>query len=111
MEAHEETMPMKKAECSSLPEILKTLRMVLPELQERYDVRSLGVFGSFVRGKRGPRSDVDILVEFERAPTFFQFVELEDELSRLLNVKVDLVMRSALKPRIGERILSEVVPV
>ncbi len=102
---------MKKAECSSLPEILKTLRMVLPELQERYGVRSLGVFGSSARGEGGPRSDVDILVEFKRAPTFFQFVELEDELSRLLNVKVDLVMRSALKPRIGERILSEVVPV
>jgi len=54
---------------------------------------------------------VDILVEFEHAPTFFQFVELEDELGRLLVANVDLVMKSALRPRIGERILSEVVQV
>jgi predicted nucleotidyltransferase len=50
-------------------------------------------------------------VEFDRAPTFFEFIALEDDLSRLLGVKVDLVMKSALKPRIGERILSEVVQV
>jgi predicted nucleotidyltransferase len=40
-----------------------------------------------------------------------RFIELENELSDELGVKVDLVMREALKPRIGERILEEVVPV
>ena len=43
------------------------------------------------------------------APTLFEFVELEQRLSDLLGVRVDLVMRSALKPHIGQRILSEVV--
>jgi hypothetical protein len=50
-------------------------------------------------------------VEFRRTPTFFEFIELEDRLAGLLGAKVDLVMRSALKPRIGERILAEVVSV
>lgn len=89
-----------------LEEIRRTLRAHLPELRERYGVKSLGIFGSYVRGEQGPGSDLDILVEFELAPTFFQFIELEDNLSQLLRIKVDLVMKSALKPRIGERILS-----
>jgi len=95
----------------TIAEILATLRAELPELQRRYYVRSLGVFGSAVRREEGSGSDIDILVEFQRAPTFFQFVALEDDLTQLLGTKVDLVMRSALRPRIGERILSEVVPV
>ncbi len=111
MGAEGETMPMSGVEDSPLRDILKTLRAVLPDLRERYGVRSLGVFGSSARGEADPQSDVDILVEFEHAPTFFQFVELEDELGRLLSANVDLVMKSALRPRIGERILSEVVRV
>jgi len=94
-----------------LEEIRRALRAHLPELRERYGVKSLGLFGSYVRGEEGPRSDLDILVEFERAPTFFRFIELEDELSQLLGLKVDLVMKSALKPRIGERILAEVIQI
>ena len=92
-------------------EVLEKLRAELPELQRRYGVRSLGLFGSVVRGEERSTSDIDILVEFDRAPTFFQFIALEDELSRLLGAKVDLVMKSALKPRIGERILAELLPV
>ncbi len=94
-----------------LKRILATLRAHLPELRQRYGVRSLGVFGSFVRGEAGPGSDLDLLVEFDTVPGFFKFIELEDELGRLLGLRVDLVMRSALKPRIGERILAELVPV
>lgn len=52
-----------------------------------------------------------MLVEFERAPTLFQFVRLERHLATILGVKVDLVMKTALKPEIGERILAEVVTV
>lgn len=92
----------------TLAEILRRLRACLPELRERYGVTSLGVFGSYVRQEQTSKSDLDILVAFAEAPTFFQFIDLEDELSRLLDKKVDLVMKSALKPRIGERILSEV---
>lgn len=95
----------------TLEDALETLRAQLPEINQRYGVKFLGIFGSFVRGEQEGKSDLDILVEFTSAPTFFQFVEMEDYLSQLLGVRVDLVMKSALKPRIGERVLSEVVSV
>ena len=94
-----------------LDDVLRTLRAELPELEQDYSIRSLGVFGSIVRGEQQLRSDVDVLVDFKRPPTFFEFIELEDRLTDLLGTKADLVMRTALRPRIGDRILAEVVDV
>ena len=54
-------------------------------------------------------SDVDILVDFEEPPSLFEFMDLEEYLSKLLGLKIDLVSKGALKPRIGKRILEEVV--
>jgi len=93
----------------ALEEIMEVLREHLPELRQRYRVHSLGIFGSYVRGKQRKRSDLDVLVEFSEAPSLFEFIEVEHYLSDLLRIKVDLVMKSALKPRIGKHILSEVV--
>lgn len=90
---------------------ISTLRAHLPEIRKRYGVRSLGIFGSVVRGEQRKRSDLDVLVEFDHAPTLFGFIDLRDYLNDLLGVKVDLVMKSALKPAIGSYILAEVVPV
>lgn len=78
-------------------------------LKERYKVRELGVFGSYVRQEQTEASDVDVLVEFSETPSLLKFVNLENYLSDNLGVKVDLVHKSGLKPRIGERILAEVV--
>jgi hypothetical protein len=93
----------------SLDDILNILRNHLPTLCQRYKVKSLAVFGSYVRGQQRKQSDVDVLVEFERAPTLFEFMDLEEELAKLLGVKVDLVSRRALKGEIGSRILEEAV--
>lgn len=88
----------------------RILRHHLPELRERYGVESLGVFGSYVRDEAKRKSDLDVLVEFrERGMTLFKFVEMENYLTGLVGVKVDLVMKSALKPAIGKQILAEVV--
>ncbi len=92
-------------------EYIRILRAHLPELRERYGVATLGIFGSYVRGEQREDSDLDVLVEFSRVPGLFEFVELKLELAELLGVDVDLVMKRALKPRIGERILQQVVPV
>jgi predicted nucleotidyltransferase len=96
---------------SDLQTIQTTLRQYLPEVKQRYHVQRLGIFGSFVRGEQTESSDIDVLVEFDPAARFglLTFCELENELSDLLNLKVDLVMKKGLKPRIGERILAEVV--
>ena len=89
----------------------RILRAHLPTLRERYAVASLGIFGSYVRGEQRKRSDLDLLVEFERAPDLFKFMDLEDYLGKQLGAKIDLVPRGALKGEIGKRILSEVVPI
>lgn len=83
----------------------------LPELHERYGVRKLSLFGSYLRGEQRKRSDLDVLVEFDRVPSLFEFIRLERYLSELLNIKVDLVMKSARKPAIGRHILEEAQPV
>lgn len=92
-------------------EVLSSLRSMMPDLCEGFGVKSLGVFGSYARGQTKRGSDLDLLVEFHYAPTMFEFVRLERHLGKVLGVKVDLVMKTALKPEIGERILAEVVPV
>ena len=69
----------------------------------------MGVFGSYSRGEQRKTSDVDVLIEFIDPPGLLGYVSLENELSRYIGKKVDLVMRSALKPRIGQQILREVV--
>ncbi len=89
----------------------RMLREQLPFLAARYRVASLGLFGSHLRGTERPNSDLDVLVSFHEAPSLFRLVELENYLSDLLGVKVDLVPREALKPHIGQRVLREVVPV
>ena len=88
-------------------EMLDKLHALLPLLRETYRVRNLEVFGSYARGEEGEGSDLDLLVTFEEVPTLFQFVALEQFLSDELGVKVDLVMKDALRPRIGKYILEE----
>jgi len=92
-----------------LAEIQEILRQKKPILRERFKVKEIGIFGSFVRGEEKDTSDLDILVELERPVGLIKFVGLQNYLSDELGEKVDLVTISALKPRIKENILSEVV--
>ena len=94
----------------TLDELLGILRVHLPELRQRYGLRRLGVFGSYVRGEEAGTSDLDLLVEFDERPlSLLEFVALENYLSDLLGIKVDLVEERVLKPAIGKRIREEVV--
>lgn len=88
---------------------VKILRQHLSELREKYSVIYLGIFGSYIRGEQTKDSDLDILIQFDQKPGLLKYIELENYLSDLLGIKVDLVMKSALKPNIGKRILNEVV--
>ncbi|HSW58958.1 MAG TPA: nucleotidyltransferase family protein [Dehalococcoidales bacterium] len=91
--------------------ILEKLRQFLPELERRYRVKSLGIFGSYVRGEQKKASDLDLLVEFFEPPSLLKFIELKNCLSDRLEIKVDLVMKEALKPAIGKKVLDEVIAV
>jgi len=96
-----------------IEEIKNKLAELKPSLKEEFKVTSIGVFGSYLRGEEKRGSDLDVLVEFEESAglSLLDFIGLENYLSDELGVKVDLVERSALKPRIGKRILEEVVNV
>ena len=97
----------------TLAELRKILEAQKPYLTEKYGVRVVGVFGSYVRNEQRPDSDLDILIDLSRPSkiSLIGLVELEYDLSDLLGVKVDLAIKKNLRKRIGERILSEVVPV
>ena len=89
-------------------EIIKIIRNSKPEMESHYGVQRLGLFGSYVKEKQSKRSDIDILVTFNRDIDLFDFLDLREYLESQLSIKVDLVMESALKPAFGKRILSEV---
>ena len=79
------------------------------EIVEKYGVTEIGIFGSYLREEQKETSDIDILVEFKRPIGMLTFINLKNYLSDLFETNVDLVTKKALKPRIGQRILNEVV--
>jgi hypothetical protein len=79
------------------------------EIVEKYRVTEIDIIGSYLREEEKETSDIDILVEFKRPVGMLMFINLKNYLSDLFGVNVGLVMKKALKPRIGQRILSEVV--
>ena len=89
-------------------QIKKTLLEQKDTLLAEYGVREIGLFGSLAKGIASPTSDIDILIDFYKSVDLFTFIDLKNRLSELLDAEVDLVMKTGLKPRIGERILSEV---
>ena len=93
----------------NLKKIENLIKANKPLLKEKFHVKDIGIFGSYVRGEQDEDSDLDVLVEFGERVGFFKFLELEEYLQNLLKLKVDLVSRKALKPGIGRNILKEVV--
>ena len=100
---------IERVELRSLDDLIAELQAEKEKLGRQYGIQSLGIFGSFVRGEAQATSDLDILVDYWTPPTLFEFVRLQNELSDRLGLRVDLVMKSALKPNIGARVLKEVV--
>jgi predicted nucleotidyltransferase len=79
-------------------EVIGFLSAHRQELEERFGVRSLALFGSMARDEAGPDSDVDILVEFLETPDLTEYMRFKFWLEDRLGRQVDLVMKGALKP-------------
>lgn len=94
-----------------LEKILLNLREFIPFLSTNYHVSSLEVFGSYVRGEQKDQSDLDLLVSFSETPSLLKFIALKNYLSEQLQIKVDLVMKDSLKPRLRENIINESISV
>ncbi|QSE97968.1 nucleotidyltransferase family protein [Fulvivirga lutea] len=82
----------------------KKLRIILPEIKERYQIEKLGYFGSYAKGEQTSASDVDILVYFKK-PLGWDFFELKNILEERLSMNIDLVSYNALIPSLKNEIL------
>lgn len=89
-------------------ELLKaTINRVRADLEGRYPIRLIGVFGSAARGDARPDSDVDILVEPCPGLSLFKLGAVQLSLEEVLRRPVDLVFESALKPKVRDRVRAE----
>jgi hypothetical protein len=102
---------MSRTRALNLEDITNILKKHKEELKTKYGIEEVGIFGSYIRGEQKVGSDIDILVEFKPDAKIglLGFINMENYLSELLGIKVDLVEKSALKPRIGKRALKEVM--
>lgn len=91
--------------------VFQTIRQHNAELEEKFGVKSLLLFGSMARNESSRTSDVDLLVEFNRPVGYFGLFALQDHLEELLSCKVDLGTIDSLKPYIRERVEGELVHV
>ena len=89
--------------------ILSTIRSNKPELN-RYGIKNIGLFGSYVRDEQSEDSDIDILIDFEpEKENFDNYMAVYDMLERLFeDKKVEIVTKNGLSPYIGPQILNEV---
>jgi predicted nucleotidyltransferase len=92
-------------------EFRERLRQRLPELERRYHVSSLKLFGSRVRGEARPDSDLDVAARFQVTPSLFTWLAMEHELTDLLGVKVDLVLEQSLRPHVAQQVEEESLPI
>ena len=65
-----------------------------------YNPKMIGIFGSFARQEESPTSDLDLLVKFSKTPSLLQLIKIENELSKKLGYKVDLLTEGAIQNKI-----------
>ncbi|MSP00721.1 MAG: hypothetical protein EXR07_06695 [Acetobacteraceae bacterium] len=92
-------------------DLIVTLRTALPGLREEWPIRSLALFGSRMRDDATPNSDLDVLVEFAGPVSLSSFLALEEKLTVITGLRIDLVSVAALKPFIGEHVRAEAVTI
>lgn len=92
-------------ELATIKQIIKELK---PELEKKFHVSSIGVFGSVARNDSSENSDVDIIVDFSQ-PIGIEFIDLADLLEEKFHEQVDLVSKKGIKPQYFSSIENEIV--
>ena len=82
----------------NLSEIIEILRDHREELKKKYKIEEIKIFGSYVRGEQKESSDIDLIVKFREIPTLIEFVRIQEELERILGIKVDLLTEESISP-------------
>jgi len=89
------------------PEILSTIRRNIPRLAMRYGLRRIGIFGSYARGAQRPDSDVDLIVEFDRA-LGLEFMDFVNEMEKILGKKTDILTAAGVSAIRNKSIVSDI---
>jgi len=92
-------------------DVLKTLKALRPELETRFKVKEISLFGSFARGEQVESSDIDVLVEFDTSASLFDLVRLSLFLEEQLHRKVDVIPKDSLRAELADAVLRERVTV
>lgn len=87
-----------KEKSDELNRIVAALDKNYDYLREKYNIKELGIIGSYARGEQTGDSDLDIMVDFNK-PIGWEVVDLRDDLEKLLGLHVDLVLKSGIKQR------------
>ena len=93
----------------SKEQILDTLKSIKDDLNKRYRIKNIGLFGSYVNNKQKDISDIDFLVEFEEDADLFHLVGLSRHLEEIFNTRVDVISKPSLKEDLKQHILEEVI--
>lgn len=91
--------------------VLHTISSILPDLQKKYNVKSIALFGSYVRGENRTDSDIDLLVEFEDHADLFDLTGLAHFLENKLHHNVDIVSKNGLREELRDTVSKEAIPV
>ena len=83
----------------------------MPILEEKYHVKTIEIFGSYVRGEQSRKSDLDLLIMFSQPYSLWELLDVKEFLSKKLRLKVDLVPKDSIKPVLKEQIIQEAIPV
>ena len=92
---------------ATLEEVKDILNNNKKVLKEKYDIINIKVFGSYAKNKVTEGSDIDLIVKFRKVKSLMEIVRIEREISRMLNIKVDLLTEKGISPFIIEDILKE----
>lgn len=92
----------------SLSEIQSTLEGFKPMLYEKYAIKSLAIFGSYARMEQNDQSDLDLIVEF-KDKIGIRFIDLADDIEKIIGIKVDLVSKKGIKEKYLHAIQSDLI--
>jgi len=89
--------------------LIKKIKEHRKELEKEFGIIEIKIFGSYVKNQQTSKSDLDIIVEFKETPGFIKFMKIEEYLSNLLGVKVDLLTKEGISPYIRKYVEKEII--
>jgi len=93
----------------TLNEVVKILEPHRNDIFKKYNLKELGIFGSLVRCENNSESDIDMIVEYNVVPDLLKYIELESYIEKILNKKVDLVIKNSIRDELKKLVLNDTV--